>query len=107
MEIVYFQWSDLVTPAAAIAVVLLITQYAKAGVDKVFGHFPTRLFVLLLSFLIVLGAQAFTAGIGWADAPLIVINTFVVALAAMGAYEATFAKGEKNTEPPNDPGNPA
>ena len=109
MEATYFDWAGLATPAAAIAAVLLIVQYTKGTVDKVFGRIPTRLFVLLLSLLIVLGAQAATEGVTWADAPLVALNGFVVAFAAMGAYETTFAKrdAEKETKPPDSPVNPA
>ena len=45
----------------------------------------------LLTLLIMLGAKAFTAGLQIADLPLLAINAFVVALAAIGTYEMTFS----------------
>lgn len=93
-----YSWTTLATVAGATAATLLIVQYVKAPLDKVW-KIPTRLMVLAIAFLILLGAQAFTVGLGWADVPLLVVNAFVVALASMGAYEATFAK--RVDEPPD------
>ena len=112
MESTYFSWEDLITPAAASAAVLLIVQFTKAPVDKLLGKIPTRLFVLVLSLLIVLGAQAFGGdGLSWQNLPLALINSVVVAAAAMGEYELIFAgadkkKREQEQEPPDNPGNP-
>ena len=104
MEGASYTWEILATVAGATAATLLIVQYTKAPLDKVW-KVPTRVFVWLVALLILLGAQGFMTGLTWSAVPLIVVNAFVVALAAMGAYEATFAKSEKNTDPPNDPGN--
>ena len=112
MESTYFSWEDLITPAAASAAVLLIVQFTKAPVDKLFGKIPTRLFVLVLSLMIVLGAQAFGGdGLSWQNLPLALINSVVVGAAAMGEYEVLFAgsdnkKKQGTTEPPGGPGNP-
>ena len=52
-----------------------------------------RLLVLFLSALLLFGAWAFGEGArAVADMPLIVINAFVAALAAMGAYETAVKK---------------
>ena len=86
-----FDGTSLLTSTGATAMVLLIVQYLKVPLDNVW-RIPTRIFVLGLSFGILLTAKAFTSGLIWADIPLLALNAFVVALAAMGAYEATFAK---------------
>lgn len=84
-----YSWAQLATITGATAAVLLIVQFIKLPVDKVY-HIPTRVIVYVIALLVMTGAQAFTAGFKWADFPLIVINAFVVGLAAMGAYEQTF-----------------
>ena len=93
-ELTAYTWEALATVGGAAAAVLLMVQYIKAPLDKVW-KIPTRALVLALSFLVLLCAQGVTAGIVWQDVPLILVNSFVVALAAMGAYESTFAKMEK------------
>ena len=89
-----FDWAAMLTTSGATAAVLLIVQYLKVPLGNVW-RIPTRVFVLVLSFIVMLAAKAFTTGVVLADIPLLALNAFVVALAAMGAYEATFAKGEK------------
>lgn len=84
-----YNWGQLATIAGATAAVLLIVQFIKLPIDKVL-HVPTRLIVYVIALLIMTGAQAFTVGFVWQDLPLIAINAFVVALAAMGSYEVTF-----------------
>lgn len=81
-----FSWGELGTLAGATAATLLIVQFAKLPLDRVW-KIPTRLLVLLVAFLILLFAQIFTAGLSPESLPLIVLNSFLVAAAAMGAYE--------------------
>lgn len=73
------------------AFTLLVTQYVK----KMFPEdFNIRLFVLLLCAATQIGL----ALIGGADVEqmiLAVANSFVAATSAMGAYEVTFRKTEK------------
>lgn len=87
-----YDWGYLATTAGATAAVLLIVQYTKGLLDKV-GHVHTRLYVYILSLLILAGARAFTMSIGVKDIPLLIINAVVVATAAMGSYEITFGRG--------------
>lgn len=84
-----YSWAQLATITGATAAVLLIVQFIKLPIDQVY-HIPTRVIVYVIALLVMTGAQAFTAGFKMADFPLIVINAFVVGLAAMGAYEQTF-----------------
>lgn len=85
-----YNWLQLATIAGATAATLLIVQFIKLPLDKVW-KVPTRAVVYAIALLIMLGAQAFTAGLALTDVPLLAINAFVVALAAMGGYELTFA----------------
>ena len=73
------------------AFVLLVTQYVKKMLPE---DFNIRLFVLLLCAATQIGL----ALIGGADVEqmiLSVANSFVAATSAMGAYEVTFRKTEK------------
>lgn len=89
-----FDWAAILTTSGATAAVLLIVQYLKVPLDRVW-KIPTRVFVLALSFVVMLAAKGFTGGLAWADVPLLALNAFVVALTAMGAYENSFAKGDR------------
>lgn len=86
-----YTWEMLGTIAGATAATLLIVQYLKSMIDQIV-HVPTRLLALVVALMLLLGAHAFTTGITWSDVPLILVNAFVVALAAMGAYENTFGR---------------
>lgn len=95
MELTAYTWNALATVGGAAAATLVIVQYLKLPLDR-FHHVPTRLLVWIVSLAVLVIAQALTAGLTWQDALLALVNSFVVALAAMGAYEITFA----NTDPP-------
>lgn len=83
MELEY-TWEALSTSAGCSAAVLLIMQYVKGYLPE---WLPTRLAVLALAFTLLTGAWLFTGGCRFSDIPLIAVNSFTVALAAMGAYE--------------------
>ena len=87
-----FDWVQLLTIPGAVAATLLIVQYAKFPIDKVW-KIPTRWVVLLIAFGLMTLAKYASGGILPMDWPLLVVNSFIVALSAMGAYEVTFAKG--------------
>lgn len=86
-----FTWQQLATIAGATAAVLLIVQFLKLPIDRVW-KIPTRIIVYIIALVIMLIGAAFTSGIDPQTALLTVINAFIVALAAMGSYELTFAK---------------
>ena len=79
------------TLAGATAATLLIVQFAKLPLDRGW-KIPTRLLVLVVAFLILLCAQIFTAGLSPESLPLIVLNSFLAAAAAMGAYEVALSR---------------
>ena len=88
------QVNDLATilsVAGTSAFVLLVTQYLK----PYFKHtLNVRLFVLILSLVIQIGLTIVLVGADIQQLILAVVNTFISATSAMGAYEATFAKAE-------------
>ena len=97
MELEY-TWQILGTTAGATAAVLMIVQFVKAPLNKVW-RIPTRLLVYILSALITTGARIFGVGaITWDEVLLLLVNAFVVAMAAMGSYEVTFAKLEQSPD---------
>ena len=86
-----YTWQMLATTAGATAATLLVVQYLKDLIDRVV-HVPTRLLVLLIASAITILAHAFTVGIAWPDIPLLLLNSFMVSFAAMGAYETAIAE---------------
>jgi hypothetical protein len=89
-----YSWAQIATIPGAIAATLLIVQYLKFPLDRVW-KIPTRWLVLVIAFGLMALARGMTEGLQWSDLPLLVINAFVVALAAMGAYEVSFGRLEK------------
>ena len=90
-----YTWEYLATIAGATAATLLIVQFLKLPIDKVW-KIPTRIIAYVIALIIVILAQYFTTGLDAQRALLCVINAFVVALAAFGAYDLTFAKSDRN-----------
>lgn len=87
-------WAYLATIAGAAAFTLLIVQFLKAPLDRVW-KIPTRVFAYVIALAIMLVATAFTAGLTIDNALLVAANAFLAAMSAYGAYEVTFAKGSK------------
>ena len=67
----------------------------KAPLDKIW-KIPTRVFAYIIALLTMLVATAFTTGLDIQTALLAVVNAFIAALTAYGAYEVTFAKLDNN-----------
>ena len=88
-----FTWTYLATIAGATVATVLIVQLLKLPMDKVW-KIPTRIIVFLIAAIVLLLATYFTQGLTWENALLTVLNAVIVALAAMGAYELSFAKLE-------------
>lgn len=86
-------WAYLATIAGATAATLLITQFLKFPIDKVW-KVPTRFLVYIIALIIMLAATAFTTGITLDNFPLCILNAFIVAMAAYGSYELTFARAD-------------
>ena len=89
-----FSWEQLATIAGATLATLLIVQLLKLPIDKVW-KIPTRLVAYVIALVVMILATHFTAGLTWENAILAAVNAVIVALAAMGSYELTFAKLEE------------
>lgn len=89
-----FTWEQLATIAGATLATLLVAQLLKLPLDRVW-KIPTRIVVYVIALAIMILATYFTAGITWQNMFLAAINSVIVALAAMGSYELTFAKMDK------------
>ncbi len=86
-----YTWELLATTTGATAATLLIVQVLKLPLDRVW-KVPTRAVVVVIAFSLMLAAQGATKGLTWPDVPLVLVNACMVALAAMGTYEVSFAK---------------
>ena len=90
-------WEFLGTNAGAVAMVLLIVQFIKAPLDKVW-KIPTRALVYALALVILLAADAILHTLTWESVTLCLFNAVVVSAGSMGAYEMTFAKLDEKKE---------
>ena len=90
-----FTWQYLASIAGAAAFTLLVVQFLKSPLDKIW-KIPTRVFAYIIALLTMLVATAFTTGLDIQTALLAVVNAFIAALTAYGAYEVTFAKLDNN-----------
>jgi hypothetical protein len=88
-------WTYLATIAGAAAFTLLVVQFLKAPLDKIW-KIPTRVFAYVVALGVMLVATAFTTGLTVDNALLVGVNALLAALSAYGAYEVTFGKIEKN-----------
>ena len=86
-----FDWTQLATIAGATLATLLIVQLLKLPIDKVW-HIKTSIIVYVIALIIMTLATHFTVGLTWEKFGLAAVNAVIVALAAMGSYELTFAK---------------
>lgn len=89
-----FTWTYLASIAGAAAFTLLVVQFLKAPLDKIW-KIPTRVFAYIVSLITMVVATAFTSGCTVDSVLLAVVNAFLAAFAAYGAYEVTFAKLNK------------
>lgn len=87
-------WTYLATIAGAAAFTLLVVQFLKAPLDKVW-KIPTRAFAYVVALVVMLVATAFTSGLTVDSVLLVAANAFLAAMSAYGAYELTFAKLNK------------
>ena len=87
-------WDQLATIGGAALATLLIVQLLKLPLDKVW-KIPTRIVVFFIALVVLMLATYFTKGLTADTALLTVINSVIVALTAMGAYEMTFKKIEE------------
>jgi len=91
-----FTWDYLATIAGAAGLTLIIVQFMKAPLDKVW-KIPTRLVAYVIALIIMTAATYFTGSLTADSALLVASNAFLAAMTAYGAYELTFAKIEEKT----------
>ena len=91
-----FTWKALGTIAGCTAFALLFVQLIKAPLDKVW-KIPTRALVYVVCLIVMVTSVAYTDSLTWQSGLLAAVNAVIPTLAAMGAYEITFAK---NKQPP-------
>ena len=92
-----YDWTALASVAGATAFTLLVVQFIKAPLDKLW-HIPTRVVVYVIAFATLLVAQVFTVGFTIDGLALTAVNAVIAGSAAMGAYELTFAKSDGRSE---------
>ena len=90
-----FTWEQLATIAGATLATLLIVQLLKLPLDKVW-KIPTRIIAYVIALIVMTLATHFTVGLSWSTFGLTAMNSVIVALAAMGAYEVTFKRIEEH-----------
>lgn len=88
-----FTWQYLASIAGAAAFTLLVVQFFKVPLDKVW-KIPTRVLAYVIALIVMLVATAFTSGLTLQTALLAAVNALIAALTAMGGYEVTFKKME-------------
>lgn len=87
-------WEYLVTVAGASLMTLLIVQFIKAPLDRVW-KVPTAFVAYMIALAILVSAHAMTSGMNANTFLLCLLNAFIAATSAMGMYEKTFKKTEK------------
>lgn len=87
-------WEYLITVAGASLMTLLIVQYIKAPLDKIW-KLPTAFVAYVIALAILVAAHAMTHGMDMNTFLLCLLNAFIAATSAMGMYEKSFKKFEK------------
>lgn len=95
----YITWEFLGTMAGATTAVLLIIQFIKAPLDKVW-KIPTRVVAWIFALIVLVSVEIVTTGQFSLDRILLaLLNSIIVTMAAMGAYEISFSKLENKDTP--------
>ncbi len=92
-----YTWEALGSIAGATAATLMIVQFIKAPLDRIW-HIPTRLLVYLVALLLMLTAQYFSGGLNVESGVLAAVNAVMAALSAYGSYEVIFVRGGQKHE---------
>ena len=87
-------WEYLVTIAGVSLMTLLIVQFIKAPLDKLW-KVPTAFVAYMIALAILVAAHTMTSGMNVNTFLLCLLNAFIAATSAMGMYEKTFRKIEK------------
>jgi hypothetical protein len=97
----FITWEFIGTFAGAVAVVVLIVQWLKLPIDRIW-KIPTRIVVWIIS-MIVLFAYTFFKGTLTPDSSfLIMLNSILITMTALGTYDVTVKKLEQKKAPPGN-----
>lgn len=88
-----YDWDTLGTIAGATAWTVLLVQFIKAPLDRVW-KIPTRIVVYAIALATMVLAHMFSGAYSWQAAGLDAVNAVIVAMAAMGTYEMTYKREE-------------
>jgi hypothetical protein len=89
----YFTLESMGTFAGMVVVLTVIVQFLKPLIDKIVCM-PTRYVVWIIAIIISAVYQAIAGPFTWAAIFLLILNSIVLTMAAMGTYEVTFKKIE-------------
>jgi uncharacterized membrane protein len=89
-----YTWEYIGTIAGAAAVTLILVQFLKLPLDRVW-KIPTRFVVFIIASSLLIFARAILHGLTWPEMPLLLINAVIATTSALGMYEVTFAKMKK------------
>ena len=87
----YITLAYLGTFAGMIVVINILVQFLKPLIDKI-TKFPTRYVVWVISIILSITVQALTGIFTAETIVLLLLNSIVLTLAAMGSYEAAVVK---------------
>lgn len=88
-----YSWSLLATVAGASAFTLLVVQYLKAPLDKIW-KIPTRTLAYIVSFICLAGSNIILEGFNPEIIMYAAVNAVIAGSTAIGAYEVTFKKSD-------------
>ena len=95
-----YSWSTLTSVAGASEFTLLVVQFVKAPLDKVW-KIPTRTLAYCVAFVCMAGGRIMTDGLSIEAILYAAVNAVLAGSTAIGAYEVTFKKtdeAKKNDE---------
>jgi len=90
----YLSLESIGTFAGMVVAINLIVQFLKPLLDKV-KKVPTRYLVWLIAIIVSTAYQAICGAFTASGIYLLILNSILLTLTAMGSYEATIKKLEK------------
>ncbi|WP_097027672.1 hypothetical protein [Clostridium peptidivorans] len=87
----------LSTFGGMVAVVVLITEFTKELIDKVFKGLPTKYVVFIYALIIIIGYQIMSNTFDMSKLMLTIINAILLTMTAQGGYEWVFKPIEQKS----------
>ena len=82
----YVSFASLATFGGMLAVLNLVVQFLKPKIDNI-KKFNTRYVVFVIALILMIIVQVVTGRFTFEDIVLLILNSIVLTLAAMGSYE--------------------